>query len=439
MLFLIALAQVLVKITETQLAGSLGQRMSATPPQSIEPLSNSQLIFLNTVTNVQQPGIAASPDLVIGPNQSPRITHQNLRELDWTRIDRRSEEGWWHLYPFGERYFDDELSHRPWMDKQIDLDFFLPYYGFRFNYTFIFQEGFIAFSHPWYVQPPYSFPNPHWPSKPDPSLIAVGFNGGNGTGFYQLPFSSEGNSYKLVQYGSTQVAGRWMARIDEQIQYGGCTNDSRGSIELSQQYGNMLGGFALNVTGPCLRPSDVIKMQFDEITLDCERMDMVMARCVIPTNSVFKIGLVDVKLSNLTLSWEWENITANTNTAVDIALWGYWEDTEGHSFKQIGYIAKRHPNNGILSFSPRNLEVDLEGDVDAWRFYHGGVIQVRATDTWLEDRGDRMHWSMPIPFGWFFYKKWEYEYGRDWALQICQHWFDYDGRRENFVMELEPK
>ncbi|RCN30859.1 AMOP domain protein [Ancylostoma caninum] len=566
------------------------------------------------------------------------------------------------------------------MDKQIDLDFFLPYYGFRFNYTFIFQEGFVAFSHPWYVQPPYSFPNPHWPSKPDPSLIAVfmaeqqmqhvgdqrisnvwfriierptnligynnlqldvdekstepslrqplgvysyedarfyrtyrgrqlktqqgrledpemldritrdirdsmvgargwkadyalivtwermsyggapkvtdmskyeqakrwqntyqmvlatdeirtycmlnyaninwtsssqsgaltrgrggkqsalvGFNGGNGTGFYQLPFSSEGNSYKLVQFGSTQVAGRWLARIDEQIQYGGCTNDSRGLIELSQQYGNMLGGFALNVTGPCLRPNDVIKMQFDEITVDCERMDMVMARCVIPTNSVFKIGHVDVKLSvdagknypwwtkfyiiqpglarrrvnlindprepmnnwnfydpqrlssglmlqenaykyqNLTLSWEWENITANTNTAVDITLWGYWEDTEGHSFKQIGYIAKRHPNNGILSFTPRNLEVDLEGDLDAWRFYQGGVIQVRAADTWLEDKGDRMHWSMPIPFGWFFYKKWEYEYGREWALQLCQQWFDYDGRRENFVMELEPK
>ncbi|PIO53549.1 hypothetical protein TELCIR_25111, partial [Teladorsagia circumcincta] len=143
----------------------------------------------------------------------------------------------------------------------------------------------------------------------------VGFNGGNGTGFYQLPFSSEGNSYKLVQFGSTQVAGRWLARIDEQIQYGGCTNDStgkvvvndrsfialdgvlEGSMELSQQYGNMLGGFALNVTGPCLLPTDVIKMQFDEITVDCERVDMVIARCVIPTNTVFRIGFVDVKLS----------------------------------------------------------------------------------------------------------------------------------------------
>lgn len=70
-------------------------------------------------------------------NQTPRITAQHLRDLDWTQIDRRSEEGWWHLYPFGERYFDRELSNRPWMDKQIDLDFFLPYFGFRFNYTYV--------------------------------------------------------------------------------------------------------------------------------------------------------------------------------------------------------------------------------------------------------------------------------------------------------------
>ncbi|KAK5986405.1 NIDO domain-containing protein [Trichostrongylus colubriformis] len=144
----------------SQLTGSLGQRNSALPPFSIEPLSNSQLIFLNTVTNLQQPG-------------------------------------WWHLYPYGERYFDDELSHRPWMDKQIDLDFFLPYYGFRFNYTFIFQEGFVAFSNPWYIQPPYSYPNPHWPKQPDPSLIAV--------------FMAE---QQMQHVGDTRISNVWFRVIE---------------------------------------------------------------------------------------------------------------------------------------------------------------------------------------------------------------------------------
>lgn len=50
-----------------------------------------------------------------------------------------------------------------------------------------------------------------------------------------------------------------------------------------------------------------------------------------------------------------------------------------------------------------------------------------------------MYWSAPVSFGWFFKRKWEYEYGKDWAMQICQEWYDYDGRRENFFMELEPK
>ncbi|KAH7726583.1 Protein K03H1.5 [Aphelenchoides avenae] len=628
--------------------------------KAVNPLTNSQIIFLNTVSNVQQPGVQMSRNMFNLPgNMTPRITAQNLREIDWTQVDRRIEDGWWHLYPFGERYFDRELSNRPWMDKQIDLDFFLPYFGFRFNYTFIFHEGFIAFSFPWYIQPPYTFPNPHWPKKPDPSLIAafmaeqrvqyvgdtrisnvwfriverppsligynnlqldyateqrqepygqpqgvysyddprlyrtyrgrqlktqegrvedpefldqitrdirhgmvgargwkadyalvvtwermayggapkitklddyerakrwlvvatdeirtycmfnfanvnwtssatagaitggrggkqsalVGFNGGNGTGYFELPYSNEGNSYKLVQYGSTQIAGRWLARIDEQIQYGGCSNESRGTLETSQQYGNMLGGFALNVSGPCYRPTDIIKLQFDELTLDCERIDMVIARCVIPVNSVFRTGLVEVKLSvdggknypwwtkfyilqpglarrrlnlvndarerrnnwnsfeaqNLTLTWEWENITANYNAEVDIVLHGYWEDVEGHSLKEIGYLAKRHPNSGSYTFNPRTLAYDDEADPDAWRFYHGGVLQVRVSHDWLNDRGDGMYWSSPVSFGWFFQRKWEYEYGRDWAMQICQEWYDYDGRRENFIMELEPK
>lgn len=58
----------------------------------------------------------------------------------------------------------------------------------------------------------------------------VGFNGGNSTGFVPLPYSGEGNSFKLVQFGSTQAAGRWIHRVDEVITYGGCTNDSTGLL-----------------------------------------------------------------------------------------------------------------------------------------------------------------------------------------------------------------
>ena len=32
---------------------------------------------------------------------------------------------------------DKDISGTPWADLQIDLDFLLPFYGFRFNYTFV--------------------------------------------------------------------------------------------------------------------------------------------------------------------------------------------------------------------------------------------------------------------------------------------------------------
>lgn len=116
------------------------------PQGSVEPLTNSQIIFLNTVSNVQQPGIHTFRNQYGLPgSQTPRVTAQNLHEIDWTQVDRRAEDGWWHLYPFGERYFDRPLSNKPWMEMQIDLDFFLPYYGFRFNYTYVIKYQVYIF------------------------------------------------------------------------------------------------------------------------------------------------------------------------------------------------------------------------------------------------------------------------------------------------------
>uniref|UniRef100_A0A915HJU4 Mucin-like protein n=1 Tax=Romanomermis culicivorax TaxID=13658 RepID=A0A915HJU4_ROMCU len=308
----------------------------------------------------------------------------------------------------------------------------------------------------------------------------VGFNGGNGTGWFNLPWSADGNSYKLVQYGSTQVAGRWMARVDEEIEYGGCSNDSVGILQMDKPQATMLGGFTLNVTAACFRPTDVLKLQIDETTLDCERLDMVIARCVIPVNSIFKTGIVIIRLSvdggknypwwnrfyilmpslarrhvnlindpnnpnnnwrsfkpeNLTMTWPNYNISVNPNAQVDITLWGYWENVLGHTFEPIGSIDKNTPNRGAYSFNPNTLNrADMM--VDAWRKYAGGVVQVRVSQNWMADRGDGIYWSDLIPFGWFFHDSWKHQWGNNWAVDMCIDWFEYDGRRENFYMFLE--
>ncbi|VDP18949.1 unnamed protein product [Heligmosomoides polygyrus] len=56
MLLHVAWPLLILHVADAQLSGSLGQRNSASPPQSIQALSSSQLIFLNTLTNLQQPG-----------------------------------------------------------------------------------------------------------------------------------------------------------------------------------------------------------------------------------------------------------------------------------------------------------------------------------------------------------------------------------------------
>ncbi|KHJ42436.1 AMOP domain protein [Trichuris suis] len=42
-------------------------------------------------------------------------------------------------------------------------------------------------------------------------------------------------------------------------------------------------------------------------------------------------------------------------------------------------------------------------------------------------------WSDPVPFGWYFRRKWEQTFGSDWATQLCIEWFNYDGLRDNFL------
>jgi hypothetical protein len=128
---------------------------------------------------------------------------------------------------------------------------------------------------------------------------------------------------------------------------------------------------------------------------DSIQIDMAIGRCVVPINGIFRTGMVDVQLSvdggknypwwtkfyicknnylfgfvqigkylvqpglarrrvnlmndpldainnwnsyaarNLSLTWDYQNISIDANALVDITLWGYWEDVEGHSFRQV--------------------------------------------------------------------------------------------------------
>uniref|UniRef100_A0AC35UAB5 NIDO domain-containing protein n=1 Tax=Rhabditophanes sp. KR3021 TaxID=114890 RepID=A0AC35UAB5_9BILA len=95
---------------------------------------------------------------------------QNLDRGDY---DMRVEEGWTNiLYPFGRWVQDEELMGQAGREKQANLGFDCPYFGYRFNYTFVYPMGFVSFATPSYALPPYTFPNPEWPKERDHSFIA---------------------------------------------------------------------------------------------------------------------------------------------------------------------------------------------------------------------------------------------------------------------------
>uniref|UniRef100_A0A8R1ERK8 NIDO domain-containing protein n=1 Tax=Caenorhabditis japonica TaxID=281687 RepID=A0A8R1ERK8_CAEJA len=91
----------------------------------------------------------------------------------------------------------------------------------------------------------------------------VGFNGGNGTGWYGLPYSGEGRLWKLGYFSNVLTPGRWIHRVDELIIPAGCTNASNGGMLTAPPWGPMHGGMAINVSGPCLRPADIVKVNFE--------------------------------------------------------------------------------------------------------------------------------------------------------------------------------
>uniref|UniRef100_A0A914C1P0 NIDO domain-containing protein n=2 Tax=Acrobeloides nanus TaxID=290746 RepID=A0A914C1P0_9BILA len=399
-------------------------------------------------------------------NYLPNQGHVDVERLDYylQNADLREEEGWWHLFPYGPLYSDANLYVKQSHDKQIDFDFDFPFYGFRFNYSMIYPDGYISFSDPEFIQPPYTFPNPKWPEQRDASFIApffaqqvfqhvgdrgisnvwyrlvfrprayetfdewgqplmspqdnygdmfrtprdrymkqqwgrvedpylldnitmsirdgivgangfradyalivtwermayggapkitqvnlyeeakrwtntyqlvlatdeirsyaifnyahinwtssntagalqgrgglqsalAGFNGGNGTGWTSLPYSGEGRILKLQEFSNVGVPGRWLYRVDEQIISGGCSNESIGYMVTSPIAATMIGGVLVNVSGPCLRGGDVVKVIFDEYQVDCVILNMIRAQCVLPVNRMYRTGLVNIKMS----------------------------------------------------------------------------------------------------------------------------------------------
>lgn len=91
---------------------------------------------------------------------------------------------------------DNDLMGAIGRETQANLGFDCPYYGFRFNYTFVYPSGMISFARPTFQQPPWDFPNPLWPTYRDASFIA--------------PFLADA-AFQWV--GNTKISNTWFRSV----------------------------------------------------------------------------------------------------------------------------------------------------------------------------------------------------------------------------------
>jgi hypothetical protein len=86
-------------------------------------------------------------------------------------------------------------------------------------------------------------------------------------------------------------------------------------------------------------------------------------------------------------------------------------------FKKLDTIATGIPNTGTYTFQPKTL-VRNSQIPDAYKNFHFGFVQVAMTQT--ENEG--VLWSIPTPFSWYHLPTWQYEYGNNWATDLCINW-----------------
>ncbi|XP_066592875.1 protein mesh isoform X2 [Prorops nasuta] len=100
------------------------------------------------------------------------VTEKRLREI-------RSNFMYWYFDKGGDKYQGDYQSDIQSSTTQIhkSLNFQLPFFGFRFNYTRLSINGYLEFSDPPdHYDYPLVFPVKDWPKKNDPSFIGIFFS-----------------------------------------------------------------------------------------------------------------------------------------------------------------------------------------------------------------------------------------------------------------------
>ncbi|GAU98628.1 hypothetical protein RvY_09748 [Ramazzottius varieornatus] len=309
---------------------------------------------------------------------------------------------------------------------------------------------------------------------------SVGFNGGNGTGFWELaPFSRDTRLAQIDERSNIDYMGRYIFRIDEIIQPAGCVEGVyQGIAYAAPSGGSMLGGDMVNVTGPCFLPNSQIRCKFGQYETQGSYINPVQAKC--PTPTMFEAGwrefgvsvdggrtynfrgeffvvqharisppvtlrkiddwFLEAPPNQLTLEWNPRNMTWADGLQVDIGVWGYREKSDLPELRFLGNIATNVPNNGRYTFDPNGLNPDRFGNTkDIYSIFSFGMLRINASETSAVNPNEYPFlWSEIIPLAWFSRRRWRQDHGNDYADKYCRAWYYQDRVLPPFIGYLEP-
>lgn len=244
-------------------------------------------------------------------------------------------------------------------------------------------------------------------------------------------------------------------------------------LTFAPESGNMLGGTIVNVTGPCFDKTQRITCRFNTLRVPGAVIDKNRATCVMPR--LYATGYIDfyveVEGSNdlhwkgkflvetpftapelvtfprneqlekdpqqLTINWDYKNLTLDKNTPVSITLWGYRENNINPEITFLESLAPGTPNTGEFVVNPKDYHNNKK--IKDWMLeYQIGIISINITYP-SDNIGipyEPVIWSRPIPLAWYLMPSWKEKHGRIWSNQICEKWIIQDRLLKNFASDV---
>ncbi|CAC5407677.1 unnamed protein product [Mytilus coruscus] len=304
-----------------------------------------------------------------------------------------------------------------------------------------------------------------------------GFNAGEGRG-YTTALNADKLKYNWNTYGSGSK-GMYIFRIDrEKIQYGGCSTETRGVLNIYPTFAGMLGGRMLDISGPCMQLNELsthVKCRFGEdnnLVTYGYKINSMKARCSVPRMSVRGWVSVEMSVNNrqyshktkilivhpvrvskgeklhlpymgkgqgwnetrttqLTLQWNSSLLTDNENANVNISLMGYKENNNGITWANLRSIGTVRASAGQLTFQTN--DINCIGPV--CDEYEIGIVMAELQDI-KQAKFYRFIVSKVIALGFFVNNAMVMNLGDNWPSQKCKTWYDQDRQDTSWLNKV---